>query len=220
MDQDELLRRVVETLEQLELKYLVTGAIAMILYGEPRFTNDIDLVVQLPLNRLDDLVRAFPSDEFYLDPERARQAIDNKRQFNIIHPSSGLKIDIIIPAMDEFDQSRFSRAHRVRPAEDYEATFATAEDVIVRKLQFYSEGGSDKHLRDIAGVLRISPSDVVYFPPVLFFSRGLWRDEEVRCVRKDPVGFGAAYGAGARVSISDDGPARCEEARQKAGPGA
>ena len=62
--------------------------------------------------------------------------------------------------MDEFDQSRFSRAQRVRPAEDYEATFATSEDVIVRKLQFYSEGGSDKHLRDIAGVLRISQSDV------------------------------------------------------------
>lgn len=160
MDQDELLRRVVETLEQLELKYLVTGAIATILYGEPRFTNDIDLVVQLPLNRLDDLVKSFPSDEFYLDPERARQAIEDKSQFNIIHPSSGLKIDVIIPAMDEFDRSRFSRAHRVRPAEDYEATFASAEDVIVRKLQFYSEGGSDKHLRDIAGVLRISPSDV------------------------------------------------------------
>jgi hypothetical protein len=41
----------------------------------------------------------------------------------------------------------------VHPAEDYEATFASAEDVILKKLQFYAEGGSDKHLRDIASML-------------------------------------------------------------------
>jgi hypothetical protein len=48
MEQDDLLRRVVETLERLRLPYLVTGSIATILYGEPRFTNDLDVVVQLP----------------------------------------------------------------------------------------------------------------------------------------------------------------------------
>jgi hypothetical protein len=45
MEQDDLLRRVVGTLERLRLPYLVTGSIATILYGEPRFTNDIDIVV-------------------------------------------------------------------------------------------------------------------------------------------------------------------------------
>ena len=160
MEQDELLRRVVETLERLDLPYLVTGAMATILYGEPRFTNDIDIVVKLSAERIGDLVEAFPSGEFYLDPERVRNAVESKSQFNVIHPESGLKIDIIVPAMDDFDRSRFARARRVRPAEDYEATFASAEDVIVKKLQFYAEGGSDKHLRDIASVLRISQTDV------------------------------------------------------------
>lgn len=160
MEQDELLRRVVETLEQLDLKYLVTGSMATILYGEPRFTNDIDIVVQLAPGRIDDFTEAFPSEEFYLDPERARRAVETKSQFNVIHPSSGLKIDIIIPAMDEFDRSRFARATRVHPAEGYEATFASPEDVIIKKLQFYTEGGSDRHLRDIASVLRISPAAV------------------------------------------------------------
>ena len=160
MEQDELLRHVVETLESLDLSYLVTGSIATILYGEPRFTNDIDVVVQLSPDRIDELAKAFPSDEFYLDPERIRQAVAARSQFNIIHPSSGLKIDIIVPAMDAFDQSRFARATRVNPADDYQATFASPEDVIVKKLQFYDAGGSDKHLRDIASVLRISGADV------------------------------------------------------------
>ena len=160
MEQDELLRRVVETLERLDLEYLVTGAMATILYGEPRFTNDIDIVVRLPPERIDDLVEAFPSDEFYLEPERVRHAVRSRSQFNVIHPASGLKIDFVIPAMDEFDRSRFARARRLRPGPDYEASFAAPEDVIVKKLQFYAEGGSDKHLRDIASVLRISPSEV------------------------------------------------------------
>ena len=160
MEQDELLRRTVETLERLNLTYLVTGSMATILYGEPRFTNDIDIVVQLRQDRVADLAQAFPSSEFYLDDERIRQAVESRGQFNIIHPASGLKIDVIIPEMDDFDRSRFARARRVRPAEDYEATFASAEDVIVKKLQFYAEGGSDKHLRDIASVLRISDSEV------------------------------------------------------------
>ena len=160
MDQDELLRRVVESFERLNLEYLITGSMATILYGEPRFTNDIDLVVKLPVDRIDDLVQAFPADEFYVDAERAQQAVAGQGQFNIIHPSSGLKIDIIIPKMDEFDESRFSRVRRLRPAADYEASFESPDDVIVRKLQLYAEGGSDKHLRDIGSVLRISPAEV------------------------------------------------------------
>ena len=160
MEQDELLQRTVETLERLNLTYLVTGSMATILYGEPRFTNDIDIVVQLSAKRIGDFVQAFPSDEFYLDDERIRQAVESRGQFNVLHPASGLKIDVIIPEMDEFDRSRFTRARRVRPANDYEATFASAEDVIVKKLQFHAEGGSDKHLRDIASVLRISGADL------------------------------------------------------------
>lgn len=156
MEQDELLRRVVETLESLDLSYLITGSMATILYGEPRFTNDIDIVVQLPASRIEALVEAFPGDEFYLGDDRIRQAVAGKTQFNIIHPASGLKIFVMIPSMNDFDRSRFARATRAHPADDYEATFAAPEDVIIKKLQFYSQGGSDKHLRDIAGVLQIS----------------------------------------------------------------
>jgi hypothetical protein len=160
MEQDELLRRVVEALERLDLKYLVTGSIATILYGEPRFTNDIDLVVQLPIDQVAALLESFPSEEFYVDVEQARSAVERRSQFNIIHPASGLKVDIVIPSMDEFDRSRFARARRVQPARDFVARFAAPEDVIVKKMQYYSEGGSEKHLRDIRGVLRVSASEV------------------------------------------------------------
>ena len=160
MEQDELLRRVVETLDSHGLAYFVTGSIATILYGEPRFTNDIDVVVQLSPDQAEALVEAFLGEEFYADAEQARLACSRSGQFNIIHPASGLKVDIMVPAMDEFDLSRFSRSRKVEAAEGFSAVFAAPEDVILKKLQYYAAGGSEKHLRDIAGVLLISGNEV------------------------------------------------------------
>ncbi len=156
MTQDELLRFAVGVLERVRLPYLVTGSVATVFYGEPRFTNDIDIVVDLPLPRVDELCQAFPAGQFYVDPESARAAVRRRGQFNVIHPASGLKIDVVVAPRDEFDRSRFERARRVHPAPDYDAAFASPEDVILKKMVFFREGGSDKHLRDIAGVLRVS----------------------------------------------------------------
>lgn len=66
----------------------------------------------------------------------------------------------MIPGGGAFDRSRFLRGRRVRPGPSYEATFASPEDVILKKLVFYREGGSEKHLRDVAGVLKISGGDL------------------------------------------------------------
>lgn len=156
MEQSDLLRTVVAVLEELELPYLVTGSTATIFYGEPRFTADIDVVVHLPESRIPELVDAFADDAYYLDEESVRRAVSRRSQFNIIHPASGLKVDVMIPEGGAFDRSRFARARRVRPVEDYEASFASPEDVILKKLSSYREGGSEKHLRDIASVVKIS----------------------------------------------------------------
>ena len=158
MDQVELLRRLVASLERLRLPYFVTGSTATIFYGEPRFTIDIDVVVDLAIEDLGRLLAEFPADDFYVSEEAARRAVRTRGQFNVIHPRSGLKIDLIVAAMTDFDRSRFERRRRIHPAADYEADFASPEDVILRKLQAYREGGSEKHLRDVAGVLAISGS--------------------------------------------------------------
>lgn len=162
MEQSELLRYCTKVLEQLGFRYFVTGSVATIFFGEPRFTNDIDIVVDLPANRILEFCRAFPSVDFYVSEESVRSAVSRKGQFNVIHPASGLKIDIMVPSEDAFNRSRFSRVRRVRPASDYEVVFASPEDVILKKLQYYLEGGSEKHLRDITGVLKISGPQIDY----------------------------------------------------------
>ena len=156
MGSSELLRHCVTALERLRLPYFVTGSVATVYYGEPRFTNDVDVVVALPLQCVLQFCRAFPQPEFYLSEDAVREAVEHHGQFNIIHPTSGLKIDIMIPSDTPFNESRFARVNRVKPSNDYDAWFAAAEDVILKKLEYFREGGSEKHLRDIAGVLKIS----------------------------------------------------------------
>ena len=160
MEQDELLRTVVASFERHGIPYFVTGSIATIFYGEPRFTNDIDVVALLAEDKLDLLAQDFPTPEFYLDREAAKEAIAARRQFNLIQPESGLKVDIIVVEESAFNQSRFARAVRIHPAPDYEASFASAEDVILMKLDYYRQGGSDRHARDILGVLAVQGSDI------------------------------------------------------------
>jgi len=156
----ELLQKVAEAFEKLHIPYLVTGSVASMAYGEPRLTNDIDIVAAIEARHMQGLLKAFPEDEFFVTEEMIKDAISNLGQFNIIHPASGLKVDVILKKNSPFDNSRFSRARRIHPAESYEASFAAPEDVIIKKMEYYKEGASEKHLRDITGILRIS-GDIV-----------------------------------------------------------
>ena len=156
----ELLAKLVEVFDRFQIPYFVTGSVAAMAYGEPRLTNGIDIVADIQATHIADLLQAFPRDEFYVDEEAIREAIRNRGQFNIIHPASGLKVDVIIRKDTPFDTSRFDRIRRIRPAESYEAGFAAPEDVIIKKMEYYREGGSEKHLRDITGILKISGDEL------------------------------------------------------------
>jgi hypothetical protein len=160
MEQSDLLRYVARVIEGLGLRYFVTGSTVTIFYGEPRLTNDIDVVVELPESRIEEFCRQFPEDEFYVSQASAHDAVRRKAQFNIIHPASGLKVDVIVPEPGPFNQSRFARVRRVHAGQDFEACFASPEDAILKKMEYYREGGSEKHLRDITGVLRTSGEQI------------------------------------------------------------
>ena len=156
----ELLEKVVKAFDRLRITYLVTGSVASMAYGEPRFTNDIDIVAGIGEEHIDGLVEAFPAEDYYISADMIRQAVRQPGQFNIIHPASGLKIDVIIRRDTPFDRSRFGRRRRISPAESYEADFAAPEDVIIKKMEYYREGGSEKHLRDITGILKTADAGV------------------------------------------------------------
>ena len=160
MNERELLRKLANAFEKLSIRYFVTGGMASIAYGEPRYTSDIDVVADIPLDAVSALAAEFPAPEYYLAEHAVRDAIARRFQFNILHPTSGLKIDVILPKLNEYDQLRLSRAAVLSLSEETSAWFASPEDVILKKLVFYQEGGSEKHLRDIAAMLTIRGAQI------------------------------------------------------------
>lgn len=156
MEPSDLLRLVAGTLERLGIQYLVTGSMASIAYGEPRFTNDIDIVVRLTIDQARALCDALSPEGFYLSIEAAQEAVRLHGQFNAIHPESGLKIDFMVATDDDFNHSCFGRCRRLEISTACEVSFAAPEDVIVKKLQYFRDGGSDKHLRDIRGIVKLT----------------------------------------------------------------
>lgn len=160
MEPSDLVAAAAAILDRLGIEYLVTGSMASIVYGEPRFTNDVDIAIRATPDQAAKLAKAFPEPDFYASPDAARTAAAQHSQFNVIHPASGLKIDFMIPEDDDFNRSRFTRGRSVPVTSDSTAIYASPEDVIIRKLQYFKLGGSDKHLRDIRGIIKTSRSRI------------------------------------------------------------
>ena len=160
MEQDELLRHVVAVLGEMDVPYMLVGSYGSGAWGEPRFTQDIDIVVSLSADDAPVLLRAFPFPEYLLSEEAVRQALRTRGQFNIIHSGSAAKIDVMLSSRDTWGRTEMARRRRMQITGDLTAFVASPEDIILGKLLYYKEGRSDKHLRDIAGILRISPEQV------------------------------------------------------------
>lgn len=147
----EVLEYAAQALEDLGLRYAITGSMASMAYGDIRLTRDVDIVVMLSADRIPALLGRFPLGEFYVDRRAAENAVRSREQFNIIHVDSGIKIDIYV-AGDAMAEAQIERARRL-PAHTREVLFSSPEELIIRKMQFYLYGHTQRHLEDIVGML-------------------------------------------------------------------
>jgi hypothetical protein len=147
------LRLFVEALERAAVPYMLTGSYASSFHSTPRATQDLDFVVAPTREQVRALVNSLPLDQFYVDAQAAMEALDTRGQFNAIHLDSGWKADFIIQKPDPFNQSEFGRRYRAN-VDGVELTIATAEDVILAKLEWAKLSGSARQIEDAATVLR------------------------------------------------------------------
>lgn len=162
MRQIEFLNHALNALERLSIPYAVVGSYASTAWGEPRMTRDIDIVIQLTAVEVDSLCAAFPENDFYVSPIAAKEAVARRSQFNVLHPSSGNKIDFMIAGAGDWPTSQLARRKKFAFEPNVFGYVAAPEDVILGKLIYYREGESEKHLRDIRGVIKISGNQLDY----------------------------------------------------------
>jgi hypothetical protein len=158
MEQRDLLLRVVEALERASIQYAITGSWASISYGVPRTTHDIDIVVVLSVEQARQLAEFFPP-PFYADAVWMQEAARQGQFFNIIDPTTGLKIDFWPMDDSEFAQERFARR---QPIKVFGRTMwmLSPEDIILSKLLWYQQSESETQWRDIVGVWRVQQNQL------------------------------------------------------------
>jgi hypothetical protein len=150
----EVLRRITTALDQAGIAYMLTGSFASAYYGAPRSTQDIDLVITGTVQQLRTLVESLPVSRYYSDLDAAMEAHQRESMFNVIDTESGWKIDLIIRKSRAFSQEEFGRRRRV----DMEGTHlfvASAEDVIVAKLEWAKRAQSRRQIEDAASILNV-----------------------------------------------------------------
>ena len=157
MDVLDVAARVARALEEAGVGYFLGGSLASSLQGEPRSTNDIDLVVALPEDRVDTLVQAL-GPEFEVDAEALRRAARERTSWNVFFLPLFTKIDLFVLRGDPFDASEFARRRPVEVRPGLSLAVKSPEDTILRKLLWFRGGGevSERQWRDVVEVLRQS----------------------------------------------------------------
>jgi hypothetical protein len=150
----ELLRRITVALEANAIPYMLTGSLASSMYGVPRATNDIDVVILPTREQLMAVVQLFQRTGLTAAPEAAAEALRRRSQFNIVDLPHGLKVDLIIRKDREFSVVEFGR-RETHEVEGVRLTIATPEDVLLAKLEWSKIGESERQLIDAAGILTV-----------------------------------------------------------------
>ena len=150
-----------EPLERLGLPYCITGSVAASVYGEPRLTADVDVVLLMRVEDISRLRAAFPDSDYYVPPEetlRLEAARTARGMFNLIHHASQFKADVYLVARDPLHAWALKHRRRIALGNG-DVWIAPPEYVILRKLEYLREGDQDKHVRDIRFMLAATTVD-------------------------------------------------------------
>jgi hypothetical protein len=145
-------RRIVEHLNQCNLNYMVVGSFASAYYSSPRSTADLDVVIEATLEQLKRLVETLQASDYYAELDAALDALRHESFFNVLDNRNGWKIDFILLKSRPFDREEFSRRVAAKLS-DIQLFVASAEDVILSKLEWSKLGGSLRQIEDVAKVI-------------------------------------------------------------------
>jgi hypothetical protein len=148
--------RVARTFDALGLRYLIGGSLASSLHGIPRSSHDADLVAEVPGRLADEIAKQLQA-EFYVDADMIRDAASRGGSFNLIHNESGFKVDVFVLTRDPLAREEMSRRQLHDLEEGASAYFATPEDTVLQKLDWYRKGNkiSERQWNDVVGVLKV-----------------------------------------------------------------
>jgi len=147
----QLLRDIVTRLDAAGIDYMLTGSVALNCYAQPRMTRDIDLVVAFQLEdvaRIEELLGR----DYYVSAHAAREAVTHQSCFNAIHQTTLIKVDFMVRKPEGYRLHEFARRQRLKLA-DFELWVVSKEDLILSKMDWARESGSERQLADVENLI-------------------------------------------------------------------
>ena len=147
----EVLQDAVTRLESAGVAYMLTGSIALSYYAEPRMTRDIDIVAELSGRDARSVAALFAPD-YYASESDIAAAVAGGGMFNVLHLAKLVKLDFIVLKETPYRRHEFARRRRVR-LPGFEAWIVSREDLILSKLAWAKDSGSELQMRDVHALL-------------------------------------------------------------------
>ncbi len=152
---DKLFAYVCSELEKRGIAYMVSGSVAMSAYANPRYTNDMDVVIELAERQVGELAEMFAGPYYFHRPS-VEEEIRRGGMFNVIDHTSGQKVDFIIRKNTEYRQLEFERRQRAE-VWGVNCWMVSLEDLILSKLIWIQRIFSDQQALDIENLIEKNP---------------------------------------------------------------
>ncbi len=153
MTAPEIASDVVTHLDKLGVEYMVVGSFSTNLYGIPRSTRDLDVVVNWGSRTVRELTNELGS-KYQLDPQLSFEMVTMTIRNIVAVPESDFKVELFHLSEDDHDVQRFSRRKRV-PFAGVSAFVASPEDVVITKLNWYARQKRGRDRDDARNVLAV-----------------------------------------------------------------
>jgi hypothetical protein len=150
MNQDDFLLLLAQSLDGAGIPFMVVGSLASSYHGQPRSTNDVDLVIDPEPAALEQWLDQL-GDAYYVSREAACDALRQRGMFNVIHLAEGWKADLIVRKNRPFSVEEFRRREQSTLG-DRQVPIASAEDIILSKLEWNRISPSERQVRDAMNV--------------------------------------------------------------------
>ena len=161
MFEEAVFKKVINLLNKNNIPYMLTGGLAVTVWGRARSTLDIDIVLDIKRNNIKKLTSAFQKENFYIDEEAVEMALNKKFSFNAIDRETNTTIDCYLVGNNEYEAKRFQRKI-IKNIIGIKVNIVSPEDLILIKLLWHKDSGSTRHLEDAESILKITKVDLKY----------------------------------------------------------
>ncbi len=158
IEQNKFLESIIKALNNTNIPYMICGSIGSSFHGQPRATNDTDIVIDPTPEQLLAFIELLKS-TIYISKEAAMQALKNNSMFNLINIESGVKVDLIIRKKRPFSQQEFMRRTHVNFL-GIDTYVLSPEDSILSKLEWSKARESEIQFKDALGVLAAQKNEL------------------------------------------------------------